>query len=160
MADAQRALGNALLFHGDLAGAGDYHTKALATCKTIQNRSCVWKETLNLGNIAYTEGDMRAAISKYREALSIAREIGDKSGIGLCSGNLASALQNEGQLDEALQIYREVVQLNEQQGTNFSSPSPSPMWAGCCSTRDILPKPARCWKRRRPTNSAPVRGPS
>jgi tetratricopeptide (TPR) repeat protein len=121
VADAQRALGNAYTYSGELDKATRYHADSLATCEKIQDRTCIWKETLNQGNIAYIVGSLAQAEEKFRAALAIARETGDSAGIALCLGNLGSALWLQGKLNEALSSFDEGLNLSRPRGNQYAA---------------------------------------
>jgi len=120
LADAERAMGNMyLLGGGNPEQAKRYYAETLATCKIIQDRACIWKQTLNEGSVSFVTGALPEAEAAYRQALVLAQQTADAGGIALCMSNLGESLHLQGKLDEALSFFQQAATLTQPRGDKF-----------------------------------------
>jgi tetratricopeptide (TPR) repeat protein len=113
------ALGNIgviLHDHGDLSGALDAMSEALALVRKTGDRGAAAPYLSNIGNVHRDLGDFDAALKFHEEALAIWRWKGDRSGVASSLGNIGSVHCDKDELKEALPRYEQALAISRETG--------------------------------------------
>jgi len=89
------------LDEGDVAGANQYDSRALAASQDRRNANDVATATVVLGDIRLAQGDLSAARQNYQKALAIRQQMANKGGVAENQAALADVSIEEDKLSDA-----------------------------------------------------------
>jgi len=89
------------LYEGDVAGAKDFASRALAMTQQRDNVTDVAQAAATIGDILLAQGDLPGARQNYQKALAIRQQLGNKGGVAENQAALAAVSIEEGDLADA-----------------------------------------------------------
>lgn len=110
---ANRTLGEALLFAGDLSKSAPYLEKSLEFARTAKCHDCTGNSLNALSNLALRKGDAMAASGFDREALDSYAQIEYPAGIVLSLEGLAAASADQSDLETSAILFAAAAGLRE-----------------------------------------------
>ncbi|MHB8540927.1 MAG: tetratricopeptide repeat protein [Candidatus Acidiferrales bacterium] len=89
------------LYEGDIAGAKDFASRALAMAQQRDDVPDVAQAAATIGDILMAQGDLPGARQSYQKALAIRQQLGNKGGVAENQAALAAVSIEEGNLADA-----------------------------------------------------------
>lgn len=103
------SIANIRLYEGDLTGASQYVTRALAMSQARGNTSDIRGALQTLGAIRLAQADFPGARQNFQQALAIQQQLGRQGNVAEVQASLASISTEEGDLPAAESILRKVL---------------------------------------------------
>jgi tetratricopeptide (TPR) repeat protein/CHAT domain-containing protein len=101
---------------GDLTGALDAYSVALAVFQSTHNRKREGTTLNNIGRVYDDQGRYAEALNYLRQALVIQRAVGDRAGEGDTLHNIGGVYHDQGRYAEALDYYQQALVIQREGG--------------------------------------------